>query len=179
MLGADPVVGCSGQRDHGQPPSIRSVGDRQDSVGSAGRGGSSPCAAAKPAVATTSFGPAKGSRSRRRSSQWTTFSKAAWPALGYAINRLNDSAVPALNDVDHPANATGNEPAVGCSTGGDGGLDVVRAGGLGERLTLVAIVAEQVALEAEFGEAGQHRQGAGPVVVVGRRHLQVDQRTVF
>ena len=30
----------------------------------------------------------------------------------------------------------------------------MRAGGLGERLTLVAIVAEQVALEAEFGEAG-------------------------
>ena len=90
MLGADPVAECSGQRDHGRPPSIRSVGGWQDSVGSAGRGGSSPCAAATPAVATTSFGPAKGSRSRRRSSQWTTFSKAAWPALGYGINRLND-----------------------------------------------------------------------------------------
>src|SRR4051812_25182790 len=139
MLGADPVVGCSGQRDHGQPPSIRSVGGRQDSVGSAGRGGSSPCAAAKPAVATTSFGPAKGSRSRRRSSQWTTFSKAAWPALGCGLNRLNDSAVPGLNDVHRPANSGRQEDAA-AGNGLDGDTELLAS--LGQTLAPVAEIAQ-------------------------------------
>src|SRR4051812_42367073 len=166
MLGADPVVGCSGQRDHGQPPSIRSVGDRQDSVGSAGRGGSSPCAAAKPAVATTSFGPAKGSRSRRRSSQWTTFSKAAWPALGYGINRLNDSAVPALNDVNDPPNTLRDE---GSATGAGLEGDAKRLAGFGQPLAPIAEIAQGGPLEA--GKLMRHRNDALAIMLVGRRDV--------
>jgi hypothetical protein len=107
VIGADLVVECGGQWVHGRPPSIRFVEDRQGSVGAAGRGGSSPCVAVPSAVPTKSLVPAKGSRPWRRSSQWTTFSRASWPALGYGLNRLNVSAVPgmvcgALSGLDQP-----------------------------------------------------------------------------
>jgi hypothetical protein len=49
----------------------------------------------------------------------------------------------------------------------------------GEGFAFVTVVCEQVPLEAQFSEAGQHWQGAGPVVVVGRRHFEIDQRAML
>ena len=50
---------------------------------------------------------------------------------------------------------------------------------LPRRRVRLTVVCEQVALEAQFSEAGQHWHGAGPVVVVGRRHFEIDQRAML
>src|SRR4051794_33966998 len=82
VVRVDLVAGRDGQLAHEPPPSIPPLEDRRGSAGSAGRGGSSPCVAVRPADPTSSPEPAKASSSWRRSSHRTTASKAAWPTLG-------------------------------------------------------------------------------------------------
>jgi hypothetical protein len=48
-------------------------------------------------------------------------------------------------------------------------------GGLGEGYAFVAAVAQQIALEAQFSQPGQHQRGVDTVVGVGRRQFKIEQ----
>jgi hypothetical protein len=58
-------------------------------------------------------------------------------------------------------------------------MNVMVESGLGEGHAFVAAVAQQIALEAQLGQPGQHRQGADAVVGVSRCQLKIEQRAML
>ena len=78
--------------------------------------------------------------------------------VGLAVEHDIEASVaarPSEKPLDHPTDAARQEAPVACSAGRDRDVAVVREHRRGERRALEAAVAEQVALEAEYGQSNE------------------------
>ena len=82
-------------------------------------------------------------------------------------------------DARPPPDPDGKKLAVAGSAGRDRDMTVMVGGALGEGHALVAAVAQQIALETQLGQPGQHRCGAGTIVGVGRCQLKIEPRAIL